>query len=163
MPLSIPDFYRFSFPTTIALPSHKRDGSDIPSVPNPRVYWLRARAHSLAVAPTGVELGHLSFHGVDGCGAVEQIYQRGCMAQQYCGLGAGVVRYLCVSSVHIFFHECSYLVATRIDLASGLGLTASSLCISRRLYNIAACQTVSVSKEDVRFLPASFHGLLTML
>ncbi len=40
---------------------------------------------------------------------------------------------------------------------SGLCITTSSLC---RLYNIAACQTVSVSKEDVRFLPASFQVYL---
>nr|AOC97511.1 putative pheromone receptor [Flammulina velutipes] len=41
-------------------------------------------------------------------------------------------------------------ISTRVTLASGIGLNAASLCISRRLYHIAACQSVSSSPRDRR-------------
>lgn len=50
--------------------------------------------------------------------------------------------------------------ATRINIAVSVAIPAASLCISRRLYKISACQTVSVTREDVRslfFVLCSFH------
>ncbi|KIY64604.1 STE3-domain-containing protein [Cylindrobasidium torrendii FP15055 ss-10] len=41
-------------------------------------------------------------------------------------------------------------ISTRITLASSVGISAASLCINRRLYKIAAIQSVSSSREDRR-------------
>lgn len=42
--------------------------------------------------------------------------------------------------------------ASKFLLGAGVGIIASSLCISRRLYNIATTQNVSISHSDVRVL-----------
>lgn len=39
--------------------------------------------------------------------------------------------------------------ASKFVLGAGVGIPAASLCISRRLYTIAAIQTASVTRQDV--------------
>ncbi|THU83841.1 STE3-like pheromone receptor [Dendrothele bispora CBS 962.96] len=41
-------------------------------------------------------------------------------------------------------------IATQLVLASGVGLPAATLCISRRLYKITSVQTVSITRDDKR-------------
>ncbi|KAK0460303.1 pheromone A receptor-domain-containing protein [Armillaria novae-zelandiae] len=41
-------------------------------------------------------------------------------------------------------------ISTRINIAASVAIPAASLCISRRLYKISACQTVTVTREDKR-------------
>jgi pheromone a factor receptor len=42
--------------------------------------------------------------------------------------------------------------ASKFLLGAGVGITASTLCISRRLYIIATVQNASISRSDVRDL-----------
>ena len=42
--------------------------------------------------------------------------------------------------------------ASKLILGAGVGITASTLCISRRLYTIATVQSASISHSDVRDL-----------
>ncbi|KAF9462769.1 STE3-like pheromone receptor [Collybia nuda] len=41
-------------------------------------------------------------------------------------------------------------ISSKLMIGVGIGIPASTLCISRRLYNITAVQTVSVTREDKR-------------
>lgn len=43
----------------------------------------------------------------------------------------------------------SFRLATKFLLGAGVGIPASSLCINRRLYNIASVRVVSVTRQDV--------------
>jgi len=54
------------------------------------------------------------------------------------------------------------LLATKLLLGAGIGIPAATLCISRRLYSIAAVQTVSVTRADVRH-PRLLLNFLTNL
>lgn len=49
----------------------------------------------------------------------------------------------------------SSLLATKFIIGAGVGIPASTLCINRRLYKIAALSAVSISRNDVRALWAS--------
>jgi len=50
------------------------------------------------------------------------------------------------------------LLVTQLMLASGVGLPAAILCISRRLYKITSVHSVSNSREDVRASCSYFRG-----
>lgn len=41
-------------------------------------------------------------------------------------------------------------LASRVVVAAGVALPAASLCIQRRLYNIASIKTVNMSHAEVR-------------
>lgn len=66
-----------------------------------------------------------------------------------------------VISVRLYIAFIAFLLkpftATQIMLAAGIGMPASILCISRRLFKITSIQTVSVTRADVCCLFIPFH------
>lgn len=52
--------------------------------------------------------------------------------------------------------------ASQIILGASVGIPASTLCISRRLYRIVSTQTVSITRDDVS-LPISFPNFPRVL
>lgn len=55
-----------------------------------------------------------------------------------------------ISFGDITFHMIHYDLATKFLIGASVGIPASSLCISRRLYSISRVSTVSITRADVR-------------
>lgn len=51
----------------------------------------------------------------------------------------------------ICFASSNSIIASRIIVGLAVAIPAASLCINRRLYKIASCQTVTITRAHVRF------------
>jgi len=49
--------------------------------------------------------------------------------------------------------EPDLFLAARFMVGAGIGIPVASLCINRRLYYISRCNSVTVSRKEVRQLP----------
>ena len=106
---------------------------------------------TLCNVPPSLEHGHLPVHDLDGPGMLEPIHQfRGLEFGRH-QQGTSLVRYL-----YVFLRFCILGVAhrshaaTQFMIGSAVAIPAASLCINRRLYQIASVQSVTKSRAEKR-------------
>jgi hypothetical protein len=125
-------------------------GPHFPPLPYVRSLSLRLLPSTTTMASSCLERWYLCIHAMDSCclpGLFCQLYS---MGRECPESRPNLVRYLYVTQIL----ECcmplgSFHLASQIVLGSGIGIPASTLCITRRLYNITKIQRVSTSWEDV--------------
>ena len=106
--------------------------------------------HTFSNVLLSLEHGHLPVHDLDGLGVLEPIHQFrglefGCHQQ-----GPGLVRHLYVSLPFFIGASHHSRTAAHFMVASAVAIPAASLCINRRLYQIASVQSVTKTRAQKR-------------
>jgi len=114
--------------------------------------WLCSHIDSTSMARPGLEFWNMFLHDVGVFGMLESIHKLCYLGGKCLESGTDLVWYL---SVPLTIVEMNYWLtkidpAIRIMMGASVGLPAASLCINRRLYQIASIQAVIVTRPEVR-------------
>jgi hypothetical protein len=121
----------------------------IPCLSHPCFSELSSSSYTATLASSSMEHRHLLVHDLGSNRLPKSIHKLYHLARQCNRLGSHMVRYMYAFVYWALCFFAEHIPATRIIVGVAVALPAASLCINRRLYKIAVCQTANVSAAHV--------------